>query len=91
MEPTSRADVRLARQRILAIFLLIRYTGAKLSEVLNLDPLQAIDAKGVERLTIDGHRNATVITNESCQRLGLKKGDPVWVVFNSFAVVLPAE
>jgi molybdate transport system regulatory protein len=42
---TSRSDVRMARQRILIIFLLIRYTGAKLSEVLNLDPFQDIDFK----------------------------------------------
>ncbi len=39
----SRSDVRMARYRILIIFLLIRYTGAKLSEVLNLDPFQDID------------------------------------------------
>jgi molybdate transport system regulatory protein len=32
-----RADVRRARRRILMIFLLIRYTGAKLSEVLALN------------------------------------------------------
>lgn len=38
-----RPDVRMARQRILIIFLLIRYTGAKLSEVLNLDPFRDID------------------------------------------------
>lgn len=42
-EDTSRADVRLSRQRILLIFLLIRYTGAKLNEVLSLDPLRDID------------------------------------------------
>lgn len=40
---TSRADVRLSRQRILLIFLLIRYTGAKLNEVLSLDPLRDMD------------------------------------------------
>jgi molybdate transport system regulatory protein len=40
---SSRPDVRMARQRILIIFLLIRYTGAKLSEVLNLDPFRDID------------------------------------------------
>ena len=34
----SRVDVRDARRRILLIFLIIRYTGAKLNEVLNLDP-----------------------------------------------------
>ncbi|MFA5904275.1 MAG: TOBE domain-containing protein [Desulfobacula sp.] len=39
----SRPDVRMARRRILIIFLLIRYTGAKLNEVLNLNPFQDID------------------------------------------------
>jgi molybdate transport system regulatory protein len=38
-----RADVRLSRRRILLIFLLIRYTGAKLNEVLTLRPFQDID------------------------------------------------
>jgi len=42
-ETASRSDIRLARRRILLIFLLIRYTGAKLSEVLRIDPLQDID------------------------------------------------
>lgn len=39
----ARADVRVARLRILLIFLLIRYTGGKLSEVLGVDPRQDID------------------------------------------------
>jgi molybdate transport system regulatory protein len=39
----GRADVRQSRRRILLIFLLIRYTGAKLSEVLALDPFADID------------------------------------------------
>ena len=38
-----RADIRLARRRILLIFLLIRYTGAKLNEVSRLDPFHDID------------------------------------------------
>ena len=42
---SSRPDVRLSRKRILLIFLLIRYTGAKLNEVLALDPFQNIDFK----------------------------------------------
>lgn len=42
-ETASRSDVRAARRRILLIFLLIRYTGAKLSEVLGLDPNRDID------------------------------------------------
>jgi len=44
-EGPLRADVRLSRRRILLIFLLIRYTGAKLSEVLALNPFHDIDFK----------------------------------------------
>lgn len=36
-EASSRPDVRSSRKRILLIFLLIRYTGARLNEVLTLD------------------------------------------------------
>lgn len=38
-----RPDLCLSRRRILLIFLLIRHTGAKLSEVLALDPARDID------------------------------------------------
>ncbi|SMC59589.1 molybdate transport system regulatory protein [Desulfocicer vacuolatum DSM 3385] len=44
-QKSPRADVRLARRRILVIFLLIRYTGAKLNEVLALNPFKDIDFK----------------------------------------------
>lgn len=37
-EAAPRRDVRGSRKRILSIFLLIRYTAAKLNEVLALDP-----------------------------------------------------
>jgi molybdate transport system regulatory protein len=43
VEAALRPDVRLSRQRILLVFLLIRYTAAKLSEVLGLDPGVSID------------------------------------------------
>jgi len=43
VERSPRADVRSSRRRILIIFLLIRYTGAKLNEVLALNPLKDID------------------------------------------------
>jgi molybdate transport system regulatory protein len=36
-EASSRPDTRVSRKRILLIFLLIRYTGARLNEVLALD------------------------------------------------------
>jgi molybdate transport system regulatory protein len=42
---TPRDDVRLSRRRILLIFLLIRYTGGKLNEVIALNPFQDVDFK----------------------------------------------
>lgn len=42
---SPRADIRSARYRVLLIFLLIRYTGAKLSEVLGLDLQQDVDCE----------------------------------------------
>lgn len=43
-EASPRKDVQLSRRRILLIFLLIRYTGAKLNEVLALNPFTDIDS-----------------------------------------------
>lgn len=40
---SPRADIRLSRKRILLIYMMIRYTGAKLNEILALDPVQDID------------------------------------------------
>lgn len=48
-EDSPRRDIRTARRRILIVFLLIRHTGAKLSEVLALNPFKDIDP---ERLTV---------------------------------------
>jgi len=42
---SPRADVRFSRHRILITFLLIRYTGAKLNEVLAVDLFKDIDKK----------------------------------------------
>jgi len=44
VETSTRRDVRFSRRRILLVFLLIRYTGAKLNEILSLDPFIDIDA-----------------------------------------------
>ncbi len=45
VDVSSRKDVRLSRRRIFIIFLLIRYAGAKLNEVLALDPFHDIDCR----------------------------------------------
>jgi molybdenum-pterin binding domain len=44
---TSRHDIRLSRRRILLVFLLIRYTGAKLNEILRLDPFTDINGQTI--------------------------------------------
>jgi molybdate transport system regulatory protein len=44
-EAPRREDHRRSRRRILVIFLLIRYTGARLSEVLHLDPATDFDPR----------------------------------------------
>ncbi len=40
---SRKPNLRLSRMRILLIFLLIRYTGARLNEVLSLDPYLDLD------------------------------------------------
>ncbi|MDY0362568.1 MAG: TOBE domain-containing protein [Desulforegulaceae bacterium] len=40
---SKRKDVIISRKKILMVFLVIRYTGAKLSEVLSLNPFNDID------------------------------------------------
>ena len=40
---SRRSDHRHSRERILLIFLIIRYTGARLNEVLSLDPVRDFD------------------------------------------------
>ncbi len=42
-QSAARKDVRLSRRRMLIVFLIIRYTGAKLNEVLDLNPFTEID------------------------------------------------
>jgi len=39
----------------------------------------------------DGTEMCSVVTRESAKRLGLRKGEPIWVVFNCFSVVLHRE
>lgn len=53
----TRPDVRLSRKRILLIFLLIRWTGAKLNEVLALNPFQDIDPD--RQAVVFGNADAT--------------------------------
>ncbi len=47
VDDSPRLNVRLSRRRILIIFLLIRYTGAKLNEILALDPFTDIQEQAV--------------------------------------------
>ena len=51
---SPRKDVRHSRRRVLLIFLLIRYTGAKLNEVLALNPFEDIN---IERSAVYFNRS----------------------------------
>ncbi len=42
VDSSKRPDIKISRKRIFLIFLLIRYTGAKLNEVLSINVLQDI-------------------------------------------------
>jgi molybdate transport system regulatory protein len=45
MDSSSRPDLAYSRRRVFLIFLLIRYTGARLNEVLRLEPADDFDPK----------------------------------------------
>ncbi|MDL2268838.1 TOBE domain-containing protein [Desulfosarcina sp. OttesenSCG-928-A07] len=51
---SERQGVRVSRKRILLIFLLIRYTGAKLNEVLSLRPATDVDREQ-KTISFGGH------------------------------------
>lgn len=57
-ESSPRGDVRASRKRILLIFLLIRYTGARLNEVLGLDLRKQIDV--AKRVVCYGRADTSV-------------------------------
>lgn len=89
---TPRSDVRIARQRILLIFLIIRHTGVKLNEVLSLDPIQDIDfdlkiLKIVDSQDDTDHPRRTVqLSEELCKEMhamisGPLKGDAAKTLF----------
>ena len=42
-------------------------------------------------LIADGTEICSIVTTESARKFGLKKDDPVWIIFNSFAVVLNVD
>ncbi len=83
-DAASRHDVRLSRRRILIIFLLIRYTGAKLSEVLALDPFQDIDFEnrsvrfGRPQRTSDRHRRNAQLSRALCGEIREIIADPAF-------------
>ena len=62
---SSRVDVRISRKRILLIFLLIRYTGARLNEVLELDLRKDID----ESKRIVRYRNVSEVNSSAAREV----------------------
>lgn len=76
-EAPRRADVRASRKRMLLAFLLLRYTGAKLGEVLGLEPARDLegDALRVGRDEKDPGRSVS-IPAELARDLAAALADP---------------
>lgn len=79
---SSRKDILLSRRRILLIFLLIRHTGAKLNEVLSLNPFEDIDLerhhvrfRGAEQ---DAGPRLTPISESLARELQASLADPAF-------------
>lgn len=66
----GRADTRMARRRILFLFLLIRYAGIKLSEAMGLDMDRALDreARFLNVPTLAGKAGRRVVLPAPCGR-----------------------
>jgi molybdate transport system regulatory protein len=64
-QASSRPDVYSSRKRILLIFLLIRYTGARLSEVLGLDLQRDVD--GLKHVVRFGNIDTNAATGREVQ------------------------
>ncbi len=78
----TRADIRFSRRRILLIFLLIRHSGGKLSEVLSLNLSRDVDLiRQCIHFRIGGsdvpHTREVQISNTLCQELGNMLADPL--------------
>ncbi|MFH1152469.1 MAG: TOBE domain-containing protein [Pseudomonadota bacterium] len=79
-EQSARKDVRVSRRRILGLFLIIRYTGARLGEVLSLNDETDIDLEGrVIRLGKDSGGETRIrrvtMPQRLCQDLEALMGD----------------
>ena len=61
---SSRIDVKRSRARIFLMFLLIRYTGAKLNEILSVDPVRDINFNE-SLITLGGQSSSTRNTSRT--------------------------
>jgi molybdate transport system regulatory protein len=82
----SRPDVIASRKRILLIFLLIRYTGARLNEVLALDPHRDFDASkcvvryGRKKAPGDVFRREVQVSSELISEIQAMLKDPAFAM-----------
>jgi molybdate transport system regulatory protein len=83
-DAAARPNVRQSRLRILIIFLLIRYTGAKLNEVLGLDPFEDIDFEnrfvrfGRLQTASDRHPRKAQLSRALCGEIQAIIADPAY-------------
>jgi len=84
-DSSPRADIRVSRKRILLIFWLIRSTGARLNEVLAINPMRDIDVAGSSVRygkasdTEDGTGREVQISSELVAEIQAMLDDPEFV------------
>lgn len=77
-DAARRADAKRARERIRLIFLLLRYTGARLGEVLGLDTRAGLDLQdGNAKLGGNGHDRTVPLSRMLCRELRLFLDGPM--------------
>jgi len=78
-EAPRRSDVRASRRRMLLAFLLLRYTGAKLGEILDLEPARDLDGLALRvgrNPREDDPGRSVSIPEELARDLGRALADP---------------
>lgn len=69
-EGASRPDVRRSRERMRLLFLLLRYSGARLGEVVGLDDARDLDLERGEAVVgAEGHRRTVPLPHGLCRDL----------------------
>ncbi|WP_461209678.1 TOBE domain-containing protein [Desulfocurvus sp. DL9XJH121] len=88
-EATPRADVRRSRERMRLFFLLVRYSGARLGEVVGLDDARDLDLERREAVFgAPGHERTVPLPQGLCRELRIFLEGPMGASLRGKAFVM---